>query len=66
MEELLQGVERCEIVEREADEIAKSLSEPLNLNQRSSGSEKIRYSGLESFYIVDKIKSLYQNIIGNA
>ncbi len=66
VEELLQGVEHCEIVEREADEIAKSLSELLNLNQRSSGSKKISFSGLESLYIVDKIKSLYQNIIENA
>ena len=66
VEELLQGVEHCEIGEREADEIAKSLSELLNLNQRSSGSKKISFSGLESLYIVDKIKSLYQNIIENA
>ncbi len=66
VEELLQGVEHCEIVERETDEIAKSVSELLNLNQRSSGSEKLKYSGLESLYVVDKIKSLYQNIIENA
>ena len=48
------------------DEIVKSVSEFLNLNQRSSGSEKLKYSGLESLYVVDKIKSLYQNIIENA
>lgn len=66
VEELLQGVEHCEIVERETDKIAKSVSELLNLNQRSSGSEKLKYSGLESLYVVDKIKSLYQNIIENA
>ena len=66
VEELLQGLEHCRIVEREAEEIAKSVSELLNLNQRSSGSEKLKYSGLESLYVVDKIKSLYQNIIENA
>ena len=66
VEELLQGLENCRIVEREIDEIAKSVSELLNLNQRSSGSEKLKYSGLESLYVVDKIKSLYQNIIENA
>ena len=66
VEELLQGVEHCRIVEREVDKIAKSVSELLNLNQRSPGSEKIRYSGYESLYVVDKIKNLYQNIIENA
>ena len=66
VEELLQGLENCRIVERDANEIAKSVSELLNLNQRSSGSKKISFSGLESLYIVDKIKSLYQNIIENA
>lgn len=66
VEELLQGVEHCRIVEREADEIAKSVSELLDLNQRSSGSEKLKCSELESLYVVDKIKSLYQNIIENA
>lgn len=66
VEELLQGVEHCRIVEREVDEIAKSVSELLNLNQRSSGSKKIKNSGLEGMYVASTIKDLYQNIIENA
>lgn len=59
VEELLQGVEHCEIVEREADLISENLNALLLSSVRSDGNKKIRNSGLAADRVAEKLKEIY-------
>ena len=59
VEELLQGVEHCEIVERETDLISENLNALLLSSVRSDGNKKIRNSGLAADRVAEKLKEIY-------
>ena len=59
VEELLQGVEHCEIVVREADLISENLNALLLSSVRSDGNKKIRNSGLAADRVAEKLKEIY-------
>ena len=59
VEDLLQGVEHCEIVEREADLISENLNALLLSSVRSDGNKKIRNSGLAADRVAEKLKEIY-------
>jgi len=63
VEELLQGVEHCEIVEREADLISENLNVLLQSSARSDGEKKISKSGLAAETVAEKIKSIYTSVV---
>lgn len=63
VEELLQGVENCRIVEREADAISEDLNALLQISVRSDGNKKISESGLASESVAEKIKGIYISLV---
>lgn len=63
VEELLQGVENCRIVERKADAISEDLNALLQISVRSDGNKKISESGLASESVAEKIKGIYISLV---
>lgn len=59
VEGLLQGVEHCRIVVREADLISENLNALLLSSVRSDGNKKIRNSGLAADRVAEKLKEIY-------
>lgn len=63
VEELLQGVEHCRIVEREVDKIADVLDEILHSPVRSTGNKKVNDAELDSNSITEKLLHVYKQIL---
>lgn len=59
VEELLDGVENCRIVERDANMISENLNALLLSSVRSDGNKKIRNSGLAADRVAEKLKEIY-------
>ncbi len=63
VEELLQGVENCRIVERDVDKIADVLNEILHSPVRSTGNKKVNDAELDSNSISEKLLHVYKQIL---
>jgi glycosyltransferase involved in cell wall biosynthesis len=63
VEELLDGVENCRIVERDANMISENLNDLLRISVRPDGNKKISESGLAAESVVEKIKTIYMSLV---
>ena len=63
VEELLDGVENCRIVERDANMISENLNDLLRISVRPDGNKKISESGLAAESVAEKIKTIYMSLV---
>ena len=63
VEELLQGVEHCRIVERNVEDILESIKALLQMSVRASGNKKVSDSGLAAESVAKRIKEIYFSLV---
>ena len=63
VKEVIDGVEGCYIVERNAEDIAEKLKLVFEKNKRTNGREKLIKMGLDSESVAQKIIEIYKNVL---
>lgn len=63
VKEVIEGVEGCYIVERNAEDIAEKLKLVFEKNKRTNGREKLMKMGLDSESVAQKIISIYNEVL---
>lgn len=63
VKEVIDGVEGCYIVERNAEDIAEKLKLVFEKNKRTNGREKLMKMGLDSESVAQKIITIYNEVL---